>query len=664
MVPIHDCPGNTAASPPSPAGSPAETVQFVRQTGEFFNARKILELDWPVGDTVCLTRHSLAVSGQVASVSQTATVSAALPLADAAFDFIFNFTSLDRLDDETLARWLNELYRVSGAALWLVVETRPERPRAWWEQRLFEAGFRKHPLGMGIQSPADLQAQAGRLTLIFEKVPVAALAEYPLAVLARERNLHMDMLRESGPRSDAHLARCQLAAQHARDGDAIVDVACGLGYGSALLARQFPQATVIGVDNSEFAINYARANFAVNLPNLEFHCADVASPGWLAGRKVNLLVSFETIEHIPDPDGFLRLMTQNMPPDARFIGSVPNMWVDETGKDPNPFHLHVFDLNKFRQLVGGHFKLSQIVRQNAERGVKGDQGRILRAIPDGQPTPDDECHAERWLLVGKGLVQPVAPVTAAEKEFTFQLAQFFGSKKILLLDWLDDQSVRFAPQHFDSVEVPPTKVSTGPASPRLPVKDGMFDTVVNLASLAGGSPAALPGWLTELHRITERNLWVALEALNPRNHAWWEAQFAAAGFGAHPRLPELQPEAPPADGLGPVTFILEKIATAPALQKAATVATPVKTICLATNYLLMTPATRQMWADLGQHLDECGCQLVLLSTTTPESPLPFPVHHHPYLMRYFAAAFPDVAAKVGVAATPRDLEWLQADISR
>jgi hypothetical protein len=187
----------------------------------------------------------------------------------------------------------------------------------------------------------------------------------------------------------------------------------------------------------------------------------------------------------------------------------------------------------------------------------------------------------------------------------------------------------------------------------------MFDTVANFSSLGSISDAALPGWLAELHRVTGRNLWVALEAANPRNYAWWESQFKTAGFEPHPRLAELQMAAPPADGQGTVTFVLEKIRRLPAPEQPAA-----KTICLATNYLLMNPGTRQMWADLGQALDACGCQLVLLSTNLPVVPLPFPVLQHPYLLRDFAAAFPEVVAREGIAATPSEMEWLQADISR
>jgi len=392
------------AAPLAPAS--AAEIEFARQVFQFFDCQTALVVNWMSDQSLRVVPFQVdGVSAQPRNVD-TRPRCPRLPFKDAAFDTVVSLGGLSEVKDAALSGWLREFYRVAAEAFWVVLATRPGRNRAWWEQHFFEAGFRKHPLAAKALSPAELERQEGQITLVFGKVPKPALAQYPLAVLARERNLHMDMSRETGARSDAHLARYQLAAVYAKDGDIILDGACGLGYGSALLARQFPQAKVIGVDDSEFAITYARQNFAAILPNLEFHRADVTDLKWLAGRQISYLVSFETIEHIVDPDRFLRLITEQMPPDARFIGSVPNMWVDETGKDPNPFHLDVYDLGKFSKLVSQHFKLAQIFRQNAENGAKGNHGRILRPFKAGQPTVEPEKDAEWWLLAGAGLVQP------------------------------------------------------------------------------------------------------------------------------------------------------------------------------------------------------------------------------------------------------------------
>ncbi len=85
-------------------------------------------------------------------------------------------------------------------------------------------------------------------------------------------------------------------------------------------------------------------------------------------------------------------------------------------------------------------------------------------------------------------------------------------------------------------------------------------------------------------------------------------------------------------------------------------------ICLATNYLLMRPATRQMWIDFDQHLDAFGMRLVLVSSAAAEEPLPFPVVSIPFLLRDFAGMFP--AAGNGGNISRGDFELLEADSIR
>ena len=46
------------------------------------------------------------------------------------------------------------------------------------------------------------------------------------------------------------------------------------------------------------------------------------------------MVSFETIEHLKEPELFLQEVRRVVKPGGTFIGSVPNMWVDENGNHP------------------------------------------------------------------------------------------------------------------------------------------------------------------------------------------------------------------------------------------------------------------------------------------------------------------------------------------
>lgn len=393
----HAAPALTA-EPETARPVPADLGAFAGQLGRFLGAGDLLQIDWE-GDAVNLLR--LTPGGEQAFARRVLAGGfyPRLPLPDAAADAVFNLGGIARLDDLALPGWLAELERVTARFLWLGVEAAPGRDRAWWENRLIEAGFRKHPLAQCVTGYEELEDEAGGLLLLFEKIPAAARLAHPLSVLRAERDLHMDMLREGGVRSDAHLARYVLAREHVRPGMVVLDAACGLGYGSAALARGTGAARVIGVDNSERAVRYARDVYGEGESTLEFHCQDATRLDQLADASVDLVVSFETLEHLPNPDRLLREFARVLRPGGLFVGSVPNLWINEHGHNPVPYHLHIYDHAQFHDQIARHFAWIDLYRENAGGGWKRPQPRILRAIPDCAPTPEDERDAEWWIAV-------------------------------------------------------------------------------------------------------------------------------------------------------------------------------------------------------------------------------------------------------------------------
>ena len=349
----------------------------------------------------------------------------AVPFAEEAFQTVVSTDCLEHLAEADVPQALAELYRVTERHLFIQLATTPDRDqrwhltihdRAWWEQRFFEAGFRKHPATQELLPYESLENESWQITLLLEKIPRAALAQFPLASLKAERDLHMDMLRETGRRSDAHLARYMLARRYVpQDGGLILDTACGLGYGSAILASGAPSARVVGLDASAFAINYAAVNFSPRLPNLEFREGDVCQLGNFADGAVDLVVSFETVEHLQEPEIFLAEVKRVLKPGGVFIGSVPNLWVDETGRDPNPCHFHIFDFPKLAKLCRKFFTLSEVYRQTAGGGMKlPNATRQLRRV--NLPVTSEADHAEWWVVTAtreKPLVcETISPATS------------------------------------------------------------------------------------------------------------------------------------------------------------------------------------------------------------------------------------------------------------
>jgi SAM-dependent methyltransferase len=140
-----------------------------------------------------------------------------------------------------------------------------------------------------------------------------------------------------------HIERYEFAARKLRDAKSILDIACGVGYGSRLLKDSLPAALVTGVDSSADAIEYANDRYA--LPGLTFRVADGMT---FDDGPFDAVVSLETIEHLPDPQRFIqRVTTRLLRPSGIFIGSVPVT----PSMDANPHHLHDFTARSFRKLL-------------------------------------------------------------------------------------------------------------------------------------------------------------------------------------------------------------------------------------------------------------------------------------------------------------------------
>lgn len=327
-----------------------------------------------------------------------------LPWPDQSFDTVVAIHLLEHLESEQVAQALSEFRRVAKRSIFLRVASSSGHDRAWWERCCFAAGLRKHPDYYHVNQYAALQRDHGCYDIPLERVPDEALRRYPQDVLCQERDLHMDMLRESGSRSDAHVYRYHLAAEYIRPGDVVVDAACGLGYGSHVIRSITKAAEVIGIDSSDFAVAYAAENFSGNRPDLSFRAGLL--PECLAAvpdSSVDSILSFETLEHVPDPQRLLAEFCRILTPGGRLIASVPNDWRDSSGKDPNPFHLHVYDADKFRDQLAANFAVEWFVAQTADRAKKLDAPLEWEAKPRQiVRLPADDAlrtSAEWWIAV-------------------------------------------------------------------------------------------------------------------------------------------------------------------------------------------------------------------------------------------------------------------------
>ncbi len=143
-----------------------------------------------------------------------------------------------------------------------------------------------------------------------------------------------------------HLAVYEWIAARTR-GQRVVDLACGEGYGSYLLASS--AAAVIGVDANPEAHEHARLRY--RRPNLEFRRELVEG----FREPVDAVAFLQTIEHIHDPGTLLAGFAEVAP--VSYV-STPNRITlagPEAEKSENPWHLKEYDIAEYRELLEPHF---------------------------------------------------------------------------------------------------------------------------------------------------------------------------------------------------------------------------------------------------------------------------------------------------------------------
>lgn len=279
--------------------------------------------------------------------------------------------------------------------------------RVAWEAALIGRGLRKHPRLEFVAPYNELDLRSDIMMLLFEPVPPVALQAYPLHALREERDLHMDMMREAGRRSDAHLTRYAHAANFVRPRDRILDAACGLGYGSHVLMSQALVESLVGLDASEYAVRYATMNFASGEDWIRYQQGDAEDLSFIADESIDFAVSVETLEHLYRPERLLAELMRVLTPGGRAYLSVPYNWADETGHDPNPFHHHVYHWPTLAEQVQSQgFLIERAWTQDAGGGQR--LPHAARAVHEFDPTAGPTRDGE-WLLAL--VVKPLHPAS-------------------------------------------------------------------------------------------------------------------------------------------------------------------------------------------------------------------------------------------------------------
>jgi 2-polyprenyl-3-methyl-5-hydroxy-6-metoxy-1,4-benzoquinol methylase len=173
----------------------------------------------------------------------------------------------------------------------------------------------------------------------------------------------------------------------------VVDLACGSGYGSAILRQT--AASVVGVDNDAATVDMARATVGADT-DIEFVAADAVE---FLNRRLesdyDAVVCLEGLEHLTDLTGAVKALAALARAGTKLVVSVPN---SRTFAEENEFHVTDFGYDEAMELrdkLGGAAVLYQFLAE----------GSLIRQKEPGPfdaeevlPEHGDDAYANHFIL--------------------------------------------------------------------------------------------------------------------------------------------------------------------------------------------------------------------------------------------------------------------------
>jgi ubiquinone/menaquinone biosynthesis C-methylase UbiE len=215
-----------------------------------------------------------------------------------------------------------------------------------------------------------------------------------------------------------HLHRYALACEHVK-GKKVLDIASGEGYGTNILAA-FAES-ITGVDISSEAIETAKVKYKKT--NLKFIAGSAAKIP-LNDNSVDVVVSFETIEHHDQHDEMMQEIKRVLVPDGLLIISSPNKkYYSDLPKAKNPFHIKELYYEEFKQLTNKYFKNALFYNQ------KIISGSII--APDIHPGSFCEYKGNYDLITKEDEFCPIYNIcVASDSDIPFATISVFDGKEI------------------------------------------------------------------------------------------------------------------------------------------------------------------------------------------------------------------------------------------
>ena len=171
-------------------------------------------------------------------------------------------------------------------------------------------------------------------------------------------------------------------------GKKVCDVACGEGYGSAMLSSSAQAVT--GVDIDRKTVQAAQQKYK-NISNLNYIKSN-ALELCFGDSEFDVIVSFETLEHLAEHDLLLDEFKRVLSKDGILIISTPDKDVYSADEDHNEYHIKELTKVEFDHLISSKFSFTQTF---------GQQFRLMSVIENLQDSMPNQNSQHIYVEPGK-----------------------------------------------------------------------------------------------------------------------------------------------------------------------------------------------------------------------------------------------------------------------
>jgi 2-polyprenyl-3-methyl-5-hydroxy-6-metoxy-1,4-benzoquinol methylase len=219
-----------------------------------------------------------------------------------------------------------------------------------------------HPrLGLGFPSLIFKYIPVSNKSLSFSKELISNQSNSTDAKISHQKHMHQTNSEDNQYTGERHMAdqiglglnlshidhmvRYAFTSNFVK-GKKVLDITCGSGYGSQFMALQGADK-VVGVDCDANSIEQARKYY--QHPNVSYIQSDAHNVSELEDASFDIIISFETIEHLQFPREFLLELRRLLKSDGQLIISCPNdyrssPWISQ-------YHIHKFRFTEFRDII-------------------------------------------------------------------------------------------------------------------------------------------------------------------------------------------------------------------------------------------------------------------------------------------------------------------------